>query len=176
MTKEYYCSECGYKNDIKQHVERHLNKAKKCGENPVVEVRNIEIRCDKCTKIFNSYRSLNEHKKKCIGIGELSSWPSVPPKTERTEIFYIIQERESVRMNEPVYKIGRTSKNFIERFKQYPTGSRSYLVYSVSDSRLVENLVRERFMEDFTLIRGHEYFEGPLHEMIQTACEIIHSQ
>ena len=58
------CSGCDYTNDRKQHVERHINKLKKCNEVilQIIEV-SIEINCEHCNKMFTSERSLKRHLK-----------------------------------------------------------------------------------------------------------------
>jgi len=58
------CSGCDYNNDRKQHVERHINKLKRCGQGilKVIEV-SIDINCDHCQKQFTSERSLKRHIK-----------------------------------------------------------------------------------------------------------------
>ncbi len=174
---KFYCSLCKYTSGNKHHVKDHINKKKfnKCEGAEIMSERYI-IRCGNCKKKFNSDYSLTRHKKtSCKGIpkkpNEISKKPKKPNEIPN-EFFYIIQERESVRMNEPVYKIGRTSKSFQTRFKQYPEGSRAYFVYAVPDSIDTETKIIDRFNEKFKLIRGREYFEGPIHELIEEAMNI----
>lgn len=79
---------------------------------------------------------------------------------------YIIQTRESQRMKENVYKIGRT-KCIQKRFKQYPKGSK--LIYSrkSSDDKMSECLLKRNFANIFRQRKdyGSEYFEGEIQNM-----------
>ena len=79
---------------------------------------------------------------------------------------YIIQTRESQRMKENVYKIGRT-KCIQKRFKQYPKGSK--LIYSrkSSDDKMSECLLKRNFANVFRQRKdyGLEYFEGEIRNM-----------
>lgn len=79
---------------------------------------------------------------------------------------YIIQTRESQRMKENVYKIGRT-KCIQKRFKQYPKGSK--LIYSrkSSDDKMSECLLKRNFANVFRQRKdyGSEYFEGEIQNM-----------
>jgi hypothetical protein len=79
---------------------------------------------------------------------------------------YIIQTRESQRMKENVYKIGRT-KCIQKRFKQYPKGSK--LIYSrkSSDDKISECLLKRNFANIFRQRKdyGSEYFEGEIQNM-----------
>ena len=65
MPKEYFCSNCGYSNDIRKHVEKHIKKKSGCGENPTIENRDIIIQCYHCHKYLNSRRSLKKHINSC---------------------------------------------------------------------------------------------------------------
>ena len=61
---EYKCSVCNYTSLLKQHVEKHVNKKKSCG-NGIKEIiaMHIEIKCEFCNKFFSSPLSLNRHIK-----------------------------------------------------------------------------------------------------------------
>lgn len=90
-----------------------------------------------------------------------------------SEVFYIIKERESIRLNEKVFKIGITERTFKKRFDNYPKGSKALLVYSVKDARKIETIVKKLFKKKFELVRGNEYFKGPLSQMIEDVINII---
>jgi hypothetical protein len=88
---------------------------------------------------------------------------------DEKEYIYLLQEREFVRLREPTYKVGRTSRGPTERIKEYPTGSIVLLVRNVNDSKLSENLILQSFREKFTQMKtyGREYFSGDHTEMIK---------
>jgi uncharacterized C2H2 Zn-finger protein len=85
--------------------------------------------------------------------------------------FYILKEREFIKTNENIYKIGKTGKEcVIERFKQYPNESILYGSWEVKDCHLFENIMKNIFKLKFKLRNdiGIEYFEGNLKDMILT--------
>lgn len=43
---EFSCSECNYKSDKKAHINSHINKKNKCGDNPQLIKIEIEIKCE----------------------------------------------------------------------------------------------------------------------------------
>ena len=81
---------------------------------------------------------------------------------------YIIHEREAIRMNENVYKIGR-SHDVSQRLRQYPKGSKLLHCRKTTDQLLSEKILLKVFQSQFTqrLDLGTEYFEGDLSKMIQ---------
>lgn len=88
-------------------------------------------------------------------------------------IFYIIKDRESVRMQESVFKIGITERKFHKRFNEYGKDARVYLLYHIENPVSIENKIKERFSKEFKLVRGTEYFEGHLYKMVEIATEIL---
>lgn len=50
---------------IKNHIVRHINKKKKCGEKPtLIEIPN-ELKCVGCNRNYSSFLSLKRHAKQC---------------------------------------------------------------------------------------------------------------
>lgn len=85
--------------------------------------------------------------------------------------FYILQEREFIKTNENIYKIGRTSKcNILDRFKQYPNNSILINYWKVKNMYKFESLIKIKF--DLVFKRridiGYEYFEGDIDKMVDT--------
>jgi hypothetical protein len=62
---EYKCSSCEYKNPLKSHVTRHINKLIKCGDNPEVVPLHTEIKCEYCKKTITTVPNLQKHLKIC---------------------------------------------------------------------------------------------------------------
>ncbi len=54
-----------------------------------------------------------------------------------TEYIYLLHEREFLRLNEQVYKIGKTRKENLSRFNQYPNGSKLLFQYYCNDSDII---------------------------------------
>jgi len=84
------------------------------------------------------------------------------------EGIYLLQEREFVRLNEDVYKIGRSS-NIKNRMNNYPKSSNIELMMGCRDSVAVEKALLEIFRKQFKPMKeyGSEYFQGDKLEMIK---------
>lgn len=84
-----------------------------------------------------------------------------------TEFNYILQEREHINIQKPIYKIGRTKQEGLRRFKQYPKESKLIIQESVSDCCAVEKEIIKLFDKKFTNRReiGREYYEGDIVEI-----------
>ena len=80
---------------------------------------------------------------------------------------YILRTRESVRFDEPVYKVGKTY-DMEQRFKQYPKGSELLKSIKVCERHIAERVLLREFSSKFTNREefGNEYFEGDLQEML----------
>ena len=61
---------------------------------------------------------------------------------------YIIREREFIRMNEDVYKVGKC-EDMSKRFKQYPKGSELVKYAAVKDRHMSESLMIDDFKKHF---------------------------
>jgi hypothetical protein len=79
---------------------------------------------------------------------------------------YIVHTRECRRLNENVYKIGRTEQ-CVNRIRAYGRGSLLQLLVPVEDSKVAERKVIKEFKKHFVhkSYYGAEYFEGNLREM-----------
>jgi hypothetical protein len=87
---------------------------------------------------------------------------------------YLIQTRESIKCNENIYKIGKTTQCDNKRFMQYPKGSNQPLQIDVDDCHLFEKQIIKIFDIKFKQIKeyGREYYEGDKDEMIDTIMKI----
>ena len=85
--------------------------------------------------------------------------------------FYIIREREFIKTNENIYKIGKTTQELHKRMASYPKDSESILSLNVPDCHIFErtiiNLFRGVFIQRTDI--GTEYFEGDVNQMIELA-------
>jgi hypothetical protein len=81
---------------------------------------------------------------------------------------YLLKEREFVRTNENVYKIGKSTQANLSRFSQYPNGSILYFQMICKDCSKIErniiNSFRSRYINRTDI--GNEYFEGNYDDMI----------
>jgi hypothetical protein len=90
-----------------------------------------------------------------------------------TNYIYLLQEREFIKTNEKIYKVGMTQKENFERFNQYPKGSVLLFQIICHDCKNMEVQVIKQFKEKFIIRKdiGSEYFEGNYKSMI----DIIYS-
>ena len=83
--------------------------------------------------------------------------------TELTEGYiYLLIEREFIKTNENIYKIGKTKQEFGKRFKNYPNGSKLFLHLYVKNVDVFEKTLIDLFGLEFKKRSdiGYEYFEG----------------
>ena len=94
------------------------------------------------------------------------------------EYIYLLQEREFIRMNEPIYKIGKTTQENHTRFFQYPKGSKLLLQIICDNCHINEKLIKKTFNKKYKQRKdyGIEYFEGDLKYMIMDIFKIVHNQ
>ena len=90
-----------------------------------------------------------------------------------TNYIYLLQEREFIKTNENIYKIGMTKKENYTRFNQYPNGSILLFQMICNDCKTMEKIILKTFYGNFKQRKeiGSEYFEGDYTSMI----DIIYS-
>jgi hypothetical protein len=89
-------------------------------------------------------------------------------------IIYLVQPCELLNTNR--YKIGRSSKNNLDRCKNgYKKGTRYICIFECPDSISVENEIKKIFNIKFKLIAGKEYFEGDENELRDEFIDIFNS-
>lgn len=79
---------------------------------------------------------------------------------------YLLREREFIRLDEPTYKIGKTTQS-LRRFRGYPHDSHVLLVIEVENVTYTETKLIRLFKEEFDHKPnyGNEYFSGDSGEM-----------
>ncbi len=85
-----------------------------------------------------------------------------------TNYIYLLQEREFIKTNENIFKIGMTQKENHTRFNQYPKGSILLFQIICQNCIFVERKIKEEYKNKFIHRKdiGNEYFEGNVEEMI----------
>lgn len=91
---------------------------------------------------------------------------------------YLIREREFVRLNENVYKLGKTTQLPNSRLQGYPKSSQVILFIDVFDCHQTEKRLIQTFDQQFECRRdiGREYYQGDLNAMKRTFFNIIDSE
>lgn len=122
---------------------------------------------------IQEYEAENERMIQKIREYEADFHAKKEEESSKEGIVYILKTRESIRMNEDVYKIGRT-KNMKNRLSQYPKGSEFIAIMKVNDQRMCERVLLYAFKDKFKQRQdmGNEYFEGNLDEMKCVLCDI----
>ena len=85
-----------------------------------------------------------------------------------TEYIYLLQEREFIITNQNVYKLGKTRQDNLQRFKQYPKGSKLLLQHICNNCDMLEKKLISDFKNKYKHRKdlGNEYFEGDYNDMI----------
>jgi hypothetical protein len=88
---------------------------------------------------------------------------------------YLLQEREFVKCNENIYKVGKTKKDQFTRFNQYPNGSILLLQIKCNDCDCNEREIIKLFKSKYTHKKqiGNEYFEGDYEDMMKNIFNIV---
>ena len=100
-------------------------------------------------------------------------------KIKMTEGYiYIIRECDFVRLNENIYKIGRTAKiNPEDRFQKYRKGTEIIGFFKVNDSVECENKIIKCFSNHTNITKmkeyGKEYFKGDRNELLKEILQIV---
>ena len=88
---------------------------------------------------------------------------------------YLLREREFLRLNENVYKIGKTEQEPNSRLAGYPKGSEIILFINTIDCHTTEAKILDIFKNIFVqrIDIGVEYFEGDKNYMVRIICDVI---
>ena len=140
-------------SSLYRHVRNVCNKTKTTSNVKVAEIEKDIKQLKKDTqKIANSIT--NETK---------SNRSKIPARLKESQVryVYLIREREFARLNEPVYKIGKSYEQKYARLDKYPKWSEIISIMEVSDEDKIEKIMIKEFSEKFTKSKyGNEYFEG----------------
>lgn len=88
---------------------------------------------------------------------------------------YLLIEREFLKTNENIYKIGYSIKPNLTRFKQYPNGSKLLLHIYTEYAKKCERDIINSFTINFKrrIDIGNEYFEGDYKQMRRIIMHIV---
>ena len=91
---------------------------------------------------------------------------------------YLLQTREFINSKQSIYKVGRTKKEHLKRFEQYPKGSMLLLQIKCIDCKIIENIILKLFRENFEQKKdiGKEYFQGNYKSMIDIIYNIVKNE
>ena len=92
-----------------------------------------------------------------------------------TNYVYLLREREFIKSNEEIYKIGKTTKPNHTRFNQYPKGSVLMFQIMCNDCSITEKNIISIFKTVFNHRKdiGSEYFDGDYTEMMAVMYSVV---
>ena len=94
---------------------------------------------------------------------------------DETNYIYLLQEREFIKTDENIYKIGKTKQTNNKRFNSYPKGSILLFQVICEDCDLMEIELIKLFDINFEKCKqiGNEYFKGSYYKMIDLIYNIV---
>lgn len=163
----FECKLCDYYTDRSYDLEKH-NKTKKHIKTEYLnslknnkDIKSTSNKNDNCQPdIQNSNEKFNEN------IKIINNTP---------QFNYIIHEREFIKCNENVFKIGKTSQHIKDRFSQYPKGSKLLIERIVNNCNLMEHEIIKSFDKNFINRPdiGREYYEGNYNDMEKEFLNVV---
>jgi uncharacterized C2H2 Zn-finger protein len=203
----YQCERCHYTTDRRNNFQKHLEKTIPCS--PTHSDTKLSVlleslmkpkafQCEQCEKSFSFLKNLTRHidtehpsihtKRVKRIIDKYKDISTLTPSKEKVNdlpetvlaYIYLIREREFVRLNEQVYKHGKTRQKFpcntINRLNDYKSGSELVMIKQVPENLVdtIEMIIRRTFKCCFDGHEdGHEYFVGDPYKMVDIIDDII---
>jgi hypothetical protein len=164
------CVKCDKILSSKYYLQKHLITCKGVS-NP--------LECHLCHKIFSDKTSKSHHLKICKKNPSNNCIVNTDNELLTDGLLnnyiYLLREREFIKTNEPVYKIGKTKQEKLKRYNKYPKGSHLLLHISCFDCDIIEKTILSIFKEKFIHKKdiGYEYFEGNYIDMMRIITNII---
>jgi hypothetical protein len=152
---EYKCECCHYITAKKSNINNHNVSKKHLDKSKEIEEASIKLVSQKTNIVSKKVNLIQPNEQKQL---------------EMTEGFiYLLREREFIKTNENIYKIGKSKQEFGKRFSQYPNQSQMYLHLYVNDVDKFEKTLIDLFSIEFNkrIDIGYEYFEGNVNNMLK---------
>lgn len=203
----YECERCHYSTCFKGNMKKHFQKSIPCPATHSTTDMSIllenllkpkDFQCRHCSKSFAFLSNLSRHiskehpskhtKRLKKNIDKYKNYVDIVNKKAKVEnipetvlaYIYLLREREFVRLNEAVYKHGKTRQKFpcntISRLNDYKQGSELVMIKQVPE-HLVDEIERNITRTFKHCFEGHEdgreYFVGDPFEMMDVIDDII---
>ena len=202
----YKCDKCNKEFNQKCNYITHINKKIPCNgidfknnqlllkvqelENKLKENnKELENKLLKVEKENNIFKGENNTLKELLNNKDIeikNLYKNIYNKTKDNDIkikiiqeyIYILRECDFVRLNEDIYKIGRTSKtNPEDRFQKYRKGTEIIGFFKVNNSIECEKIIINCFSNHDNIKKmneyGKEYFQGDRNELLKEILEIV---
>ena len=167
----YNCALCSYNTNKKYNIKRHhIAKHNTIPFKDKEEIKKEEIKKEEIKK-----EEIKEEEIKEEEIKEEEIKKEEIKTKNNDEYIYLLQEREFIKTNEPIYKIGKTKQERLKRICNYPNGTKLIIQILCNDCNKYERLLINKFKELFIHKReiGNEYFKGDRYKMIETIYNLI---
>ena len=94
------------------------------------------------------------------------------------QYIYLLHEREFIKTNENIYKLGKTKQEHNNFLKKCPKGSKLLIQIKCDNCDITRNNLIKYFNNKYTNRRdiGNEYFEGDMDDMKDTICQHVISE
>lgn len=88
---------------------------------------------------------------------------------------YLLREREFIKTNELIFKVGKTTQNLYQRINKYPKDSELIMAIRVADCHTAETALLKELRRKYIQRRdiGYEYFEGDQQEFMKELSKYI---
>jgi hypothetical protein len=115
------------------------------------------------TNINNKNRHIKNNKCKPVCLIDIRM-----TNTE-TNYIYLLYEREFIKTNEPIYKIGKSKQENLKRITNYPNGSKLLFQIICENCDVLEKYLIKLFDTKYEKQKdiGNEYYKGDYIEMIK---------
>ena len=155
-------------NDFKCRKCNKSYKTKKSFENHELTCNGCNIlTCPKCRKLFADRQSKYKHIKRntCIEANIID----VKMTNTETNYIYLLYEREFIKTNEYIYKIGKSKQENLKRICNYPNGSKLLFQIICENCDVLEKYLIKLFDTKYEKQKdiGNEYYKGDYIEMIK---------
>lgn len=174
FTSNLQCYFCEKQLQTERGLKMHFNK---CTEKPddtkidnSILSKIVNLQCYYCVKQLLTQKGLKMHMKTCKTRTE---YYRVEQSDKQNNYIYIIREREFIKSNEKVYKLGFTTQPILNRFKSYPKESEICVCVPVvgNPELIIINQFKLKFIHRSDI--GNEYFEGTLMNMFNELKNLI---
>ena len=182
FNKPNKCDKCDIIFPLKHNLTRHI-KNNKCKNKEILEMKNLqkeEIQKSQKEEIQKLQTQLKLKEEELIKIQNKEKQTiTLPIKNKfETSFIYLIIEREYIKNNEDIFKIGKTTQKRLKRFDKYTNGSILLSYNRCTDCHTSEKEIIKLFKTKYKqrLDIGLEYFEGNHEDMIDDIYSIIKFQ
>jgi hypothetical protein len=137
----------------------------------------LKFKCECCSYLSTKKYNINRHKlsKHLNTISNTNNNTNSNNNNNNNEYIYLVQEREFIKTNEPIYKLGKTKQECLKRICNYPNGTKLLIQIICNDCDKYERELINKFKEIFIQKKeiGYEYFKGDKYKMIEIIYNLI---